>query len=110
MISISVVIPTRNRSTSMERLLRCFNEQTVLPDEVIIVDASDDPQYLTGIKQKFDRLNVLCKISLERSVCIQRNMGIALAQHDWIFLCDDDIEIPSDHLEKLVNYLKHQPN
>jgi glycosyltransferase involved in cell wall biosynthesis len=38
----------------------------------------------------------------EKSVCIQRNIGIRKAETPWVFLCDDDVEVPPDYLQQLV--------
>jgi len=79
--------------------------QTVL--EVLIVDSSDDklkaPDLLafTGLRIRY--------FEAAKSVCAQRNMGIREAQGDWIFLCDDDIEVPSDYLSKLLEHLGKYP-
>jgi glycosyltransferase involved in cell wall biosynthesis len=45
----------------------------------------------------------------ERSVCIQRNVGIQQAVSDWVLLCDDDIEISADYLQKLALYITANP-
>jgi glycosyltransferase involved in cell wall biosynthesis len=72
------------------------------------VDSSDEIKHLDVIKEIFQDLP-LKYISSEASVCIQRNIGIAQATGDWIFLCDDDIELSKDYLEKLEQYITLHP-
>ncbi|HEX6939823.1 MAG TPA: glycosyltransferase [Longimicrobiales bacterium] len=43
-MKISVVIPTRNRAAHLERALDALARQVWLPDEVVVVDASDEPE------------------------------------------------------------------
>jgi glycosyltransferase involved in cell wall biosynthesis len=105
MIKISVVIPTCNRPQCLKRCLKSISEQKRLPDEVIIVDSSDEVQDSAALNKEFERLAIKC-IHSSRSVCKQRNEGIAAAQCDWIFLCDDDIEIPDNYLLLLKTYLE----
>ena len=41
----SVVIPTRNRENSLRNLVNKIKKQTLLPDEIIIVDSSEKKQF-----------------------------------------------------------------
>jgi len=109
MMEISVVIPTRNRPGSVRRTISSIAAQTAQPKEIIVVDASDEPAYLDTIRHDFPDKNLRYTVSDERSVCVQRNKGIALAKSDWIFLCDDDIEIPINHFEILMQYMNRNP-
>lgn len=100
---ISAVIPTRNRASVLRRTLMSVMSQKRLPDEVYIVDSSDDKSSLVDLKSEFgdDRFHWL---ETTPSACLQRNTGIQKAAGDWIFLCDDDVELPVDYLEKLEAY------
>lgn len=106
---ISAVIPTRNRPDSLRRLLESIQQQTLQVQEVIIVDSSDDTSYHQSIKNSFSDLPLVFITTRIRSVCAQRNMGIQIANGEWMFLCDDDIEAPTDYVEKLVNHLGSDP-
>lgn len=107
-MKISVVIPTCERKARLVALLHNLERSTHPVDEVIIVDSGNDRLLPDEISQ-FSKLNIQYTDS-ERSVCIQRNKGINMARSPWIFLCDDDIEIPADYLEKLIGHLKLQPH
>jgi glycosyltransferase involved in cell wall biosynthesis len=100
---ISVVIPTCNRRQRLLLLLQNLDQSSYRLDEVIIVDSGEDvlkpDDYLV-----FKNLNILYLRS-EKSVCIQRNAGIKKANSEWIFLCDDDIEVPADYLEKIAAHV-----
>lgn len=106
-ISVSVVIPTCDRSARLLSLLHNLDQSSYPVDEVIIVDSGDDKlrpdQYAA-----FTHLNIQYVLS-EKSVCIQRNTGIKMARSPWIFLCDDDIEVPFDYLQQLVDYINRHP-
>jgi glycosyltransferase involved in cell wall biosynthesis len=106
--AITVIIPTRNRQPSLRRVLKSLARQTQPVQEVIIVDASDDKSYQLHMLNDFVLLPIRW-IDSEASVCIQRNRGIGAAISPWIFLCDDDLEIPADYLEILVTHLEHHP-
>ena len=106
-MQISVVIPTVDRKMRLLSLLASLDRSTHPIHEVIIVDSGNDrlvPNEYSAIK-KFP----IYYISSDKSVCIQRNVGIQNAASDWIFLCDDDIEIGSDYLHKLVLHICSNP-
>ena len=106
-MDISVVIPTCNRPDRLLALLECLSHSTHPLTEVIIVDSGDDKLNLAK-HPHLQRLN-LHFLESERSVCIQRNKGINHANSPWIFLCDDDIEVPADYLQKLADHIKQHP-
>lgn len=106
-MQISVVIPTCNRKKRLISLLRNLNESSYPIYEVIIVDSGED-RLAAGEYASFSNLKILY-LDAEKSVCIQRNIGICLSTSDWILLCDDDIEMPGDYISKLVDHAASHP-
>lgn len=106
-MDISVVIPTCNRKTRLLSLLHNLDNSTLSVKEVIIVDSGEDRLTDTDLAV-FTKLTIKYIFS-EKSVCIQRNKGIAFATSEWIFLCDDDIEVPDDYLKKLEQHINDLP-
>lgn len=104
-MKISAVIPTRNRPESLKRTIESLLNQIRCPDEILVVDASDEKETLNPLKNELQHMPVRW-LDSSASVCIQRNTGIAKASGDWIFLCDDDIELDRDYLQKLDSYLR----
>lgn len=107
-MDISVVIPTCNRKARLLSLLHNLEQSTYLLAEVIIVDSGEDRLSDNELKS-FHQLSILY-FDAEKSVCIQRNKGISIAKSEWVFLCDDDIEVPADYLDKLVNHISRSPD
>ena len=87
--------------------LNNLNQSSYPLYEVLIVDSGEDrlspPDY-----RGFSNLNIHY-IGSEKSVCIQRNIGIRKARGEWIFLCDDDMEVPPDYLQKLAEHSVAHP-
>ncbi|QEC66168.1 glycosyltransferase [Panacibacter ginsenosidivorans] len=103
MIEISVVIPTCNRKERLISLLHNLERSTFPLKEVIIVDSGEDR--LSEMEcSSFQNLDITY-VSSKKSVCKQRNKGIAIAKSEWIFVCDDDIEVPANYIEKLVSHI-----
>jgi glycosyltransferase involved in cell wall biosynthesis len=103
-MQISVVIPTYNRKQSLLRLLKSLSESDFLFVEVIVVDSGIEKCSADELRT-FDKLKIKY-LSSPPSVCLQRNTGIGLANGEWIFLCDDDIEVPPNYISQLANHLK----
>ena len=101
---IALIIPTRNRPELLINLLRTIRNQNVKPDQVVIVDGSDEPiklrilEYLTCN----DTYIHIFPPSLTR----QRNVGIKQL-HDGITLAgylDDDIELEPDTIGSMLQF------
>ena len=101
-ISISVVIPARNRADVVARAVRSALGQTRAPSEVIVVDdASEDD---TGAVARAAGASVLRRPEAQGSG-FARNAGIRAATSEWIaFLDSDDLWLP-DHLARAADHL-----
>jgi glycosyltransferase involved in cell wall biosynthesis len=106
-MQISVVIPTCNRKPQLLNLLQSLNRSAYPLLEVIIIDSGEE-RLVQADFAVFTNLAILY-LSSEKSVCIQRNKGIQQAKGGWIFLCDDDIELPPDYLVKLAAHIQKYP-
>ncbi|MGA9406844.1 MAG: glycosyltransferase family A protein [Bacteroidota bacterium] len=107
-MTLSAVIPTYNRYESLLRTLRSLALQTELPDEVIIVDASDPVGDENNLTNGFPSLHITY-IRSRPSVCAQRNTGIKNAAGSYIFLCDDDLEFPQDYISEIKAFIRTNP-
>lgn len=112
MTSITVVIPTFNRVTLLERALDSVLAQTLPANEVIIVDDGSMDNTVSTLKSRYSEVD-LSKIHFieqeNRGVSAARNAGIAAASHEWIALLDSDDVWHEDKLEKQIQALKKAP-
>lgn len=96
--NIAVLIPTKNRRTLLEKALQSVLNQTVLPDEIIVInDGSTDEtaNFLIDFKQKYDYVSVIQR-GESGGVNTARNQGIRSITSDWIVFLDDDDELTKD--------------
>lgn len=105
---ISVVIPLYNKKNAIEDALDSVFNQTVLPDEIIIVnDGSTD-----GSEKIVELLNhplVLLIHQKNEGVSAARNKGINKAKNEWIaFLDADDVWMPN-YLKEITDLLPSFP-
>ncbi len=103
-MKVSVVTPTFSRPDEAAELLRNLCQQTLLPDEVIIVDGapSEDTATEQAVNQVAPSLPFTCKyLRSERGTAIQRNAGINTVSGNLVALIDDDIRLEPDFLERI---------
>jgi GT2 family glycosyltransferase len=95
----SVVILTRDRSEDLDECLSSLAQQTVLPDEVVILDNSSDKTTSELIKQS--RATLPFTVLYDRGhpslgTATGRNRAIDQTSGDIIFILDDDVVL-TDH-------------
>ncbi|MBI3299597.1 MAG: glycosyltransferase family 2 protein [Elusimicrobia bacterium] len=102
-MTISVVIPTRDRPVELRRLLAALAAQTRPPDEVVVVDSGSTP-----IPERTAALpiNVL---RTTPHVCVQRNAGIRASSGELIFLIDDDVVPEPDFIAVMARTFDLHP-
>ena len=102
-VIFTVVIPTRNRENSLINLVNKINKQTLLPDEIIIVDSSDNKQFL------YDDINKSIKYlhTDKKSAAKQRNIGLSSVRENTqiLFFLDDDTNPESTYFEDMIGTL-----
>lgn len=97
-MKISIVIPTYNRINSLERTFEFITKSEILPDEVIVVDQTQDKGFANRIKAlcEVQIFNVIYLWRSEPSSTKARNVGIASAHNEIIVFMDDDVDVKSD--------------
>ncbi len=90
---VSVVIPTLNRYTYLQDVLRDFEKQNYKNFEVIVVDQSEPFQ--KEFYSDFD-LNINLIRQEEKALWLARNTAIKNAKGHLIALSEDDVRIESD--------------
>jgi glycosyltransferase involved in cell wall biosynthesis len=106
-MKISVVIPTFNRASYIQRALNSVLAQSYAADEIIVVDdgSTDNTQEL--IKNEF--ANIIYVSQANKGISAARNTGINLASSDWVCLLDSDDSWQTNKLEKQVQELNKHP-
>jgi len=107
MFRISVIIPTFNRAHSLPRALHSVLNQTLPPEELIVVDDGSNDNTEALIRETFPQVRYIRQV--QQGVSAARNRGIEMAQGDWIALLDSDDEWLPSKLEHQVQLLKKNP-
>jgi glycosyltransferase involved in cell wall biosynthesis len=100
--TVSVIIPTLNRCHTLKRAVDSVLKQTVLPNEIIVIDngSSDDTKSMIAINYP----DIIYLTEEKIGVSASRNQGIKKAKSEWVaFLDSDDVWEPQK-LEKQLNF------
>lgn len=110
MRTTSIVIPYYNDSLVFLKTLESISSQTVLPNEIVIIDdCSSDSLILEKIITEFESNNNI-NIQYIRNIknmngAYSRNLGIELSSGEYIFLLDaDDLWLPN-HIELALTFI-----
>lgn len=106
-ITISIIICTLHNLKGLEKCIASITEQTLKPDEVIIVHGDIDKEMEEGITKRMHPLLQSNIITLKyvktiRSLVMQRNIGIDNACGDVIVFLDDDVVLERDYFYYLL--------
>ena len=95
---VSIIICTYNRQKWVEDLLVSISQQTVMPKDVILVDASPEK-----INYEIpEGLDVIIIQSAKMQLTYQKNLGLDVAIGDIIFFLDDDLLLDKNYIEQTV--------
>ena len=103
MMRISVVIPVLNRPVALREAIESVAKQTVLPDEVIVVDdgSSDNS---SDIARSFNCR--IIELKDNKGEGNARNKGVEEAKGEYLFFVDSDIYIEEDTLQVIYDRIK----
>ncbi len=102
--AVSVVIATRHRPDPLRLTLDTLSRQTRLPEEVIIIDSSEDDRtaLLCAGGDRWPGLRIQYERAARPSAAEQRNRGADLATGAIVVFMDDDVELSPEFLVELI--------
>ncbi len=99
---ISVIIPTKDRPQDLARCLDSILNQTLLPDEIVVVDASDSQELNSNTVARVNEKVKTIYLHTAAGVNYQRNIGIEASSGDILFFFDDDVALEKDFINEIV--------
>lgn len=113
MLAISVIITTHNRISSLKEALTSVNNQTVIPNEVIVVN--DGRKFTDSLKNSLiDSLdNIFLKIvetQGDKGACHARNLGADASTSSIIMFLDDDDSWEPQKIDNQKKIFNDYPN
>ncbi|MBB6698271.1 glycosyltransferase family 2 protein [Clostridium algidicarnis] len=104
-MNISVVIPNYNGGKYIESCLDSLYLQTLMPDEIIIVDNNSMDKSKAIIKSKYAKVKL---ISLNKNYGFSRavNEGLKIAKGKYVILLNNDTKAEVTWVENLYNTIR----
>jgi len=117
-MTISVIVPTKNRPSDLAVAMKSLVEQTRVPDEILVVDQSEDRGSEVSVKavlQAAALKGVRPEMRYVRDPGIQganaaRNVGMRMAKSEIVALIEDDIVLERFALERLLQAYERYPD
>jgi GT2 family glycosyltransferase len=102
--SLSIIIATKDRLDHLRDCVESILKQTVLPDQVTIVDGSTQQDLMSAIESLFRNAphGMLRYVKSLPSLAVQNNLGIRNSTCDLITILDDDVILDRNY----VSYVK----
>lgn len=105
---ITVVIPCYNREKTIKRCIDSIVNQTVCPQEIIVVDDGSTDHTLSILKKNYGNKVTILK-QQHKGAQAARNAGIRAAKGNYIAFLDSDDEWMPNKLELQIQELKKHP-
>ena len=105
LITVAVIIPTRNRAVTLEKTLNTVAQQNYQPAEIIVIDASDNDDSMQVCTNPVNglRSSLIWKKAEKRGAAVQRNQAMALTKMPFIGFMDDDVYLEANCIERIWN-------
>jgi|GEM_PF-1315332 len=103
--NVSLIIPTLSRLHELEVTLAAVRAGTVVPREIIVVDASPDDRterFIGELAAKTSDVELIYIRAARPGVPGQRNVGLTRAKGDFILFVDNDVTVAPDFTEELL--------
>lgn len=111
-MNFTLIVCTYMRPTSLLSLLESVREQTLYPNEILIIDGSTNAETEKALENnRFQNLKYFKVPPEDRGLTKQRNYGIARVEKTTDLICflDDDIVLTSTYFENLLNTYNSYP-
>ena len=105
---VSVVIPNWNGSGWLAGCLQSIAEQTLAPDEVIVVDNGSDDGSLEYLRDQHPRVRALAQ-RRNTGFAFAANRGIEAASGELVALINTDVVLSPDWLARMAAALRVRP-
>ena len=112
-MNFSLIICTYMRPRAILKLLQSVSEQTLYPNEIVVIDGSANDDTETILNQKEYKNLYYCKVDkINRGLTKQRNFGIEKVSKNSDIICflDDDTILEPTYFENLIKTYSEKPD
>lgn len=103
----SIIIPTYNRSKTIQKCLDSVLHQTFVDFEVLVIDNQSKDNTIELVQQNKDSRLITLINDKNYERCYSRNRGITHSTGNFILFLDSDDYFEMDHLQNWFDYLQN---
>lgn len=112
-MNFTLIVCTYMRPNPLLKLLNSVKEQTLYPNEILIIDGSINDETKVVLEQNsFQNLNYFLVSNENRGLTKQRNFGVLKAANDTAIICflDDDTVLEPNYFEEIIKTYSIYPD
>jgi len=102
-MNISVVICTLNNDSQLNSLFQSISVQELKPFEIIVVHGEKNSSTKNLCRSWNNKLSNIRYIQAERSLIVQRNVGLELSNGEIICYLDDDVILEQNYFKPILD-------
>jgi len=106
---VSLVISVWNRLEDLRENLAAIRLQTVAPREVIVVDNDSTDGTPEMVVAEFPEVHLIRMPHSRYGACETFNVGFASARGEFVGILDDDVVLPPDYVERMLEEFGKEP-
>ena len=106
-VSFTIIIPVYNGESFVAKAIESCLGQTVLPDEIIVVDDGSTDATETAVRSISSELVIILKNEKNSGPSQARNLGIRSAKSSWILFLDADDTFHPRKIEIVLQCLRN---
>lgn len=103
-MKISLIIPAYNEEKFIKKCLESIKNQTVSPDEIILINNNSTDKTLDIVK----KFKVKIINEKQQGISFARNRGLNEAKYEIIARCDADCILPNTWIEQIKENFKNK--
>jgi glycosyltransferase involved in cell wall biosynthesis len=108
-VRTSAVIPTYHRPDDLRKCIASMLEQTVRPDEIIVVDDGDLDEVPLVRECREAGMRVVYVDKDRPGLAESRNIGAERSTGDIVFYFDDDVVLEPDYFQRMLEVYRADP-
>jgi glycosyltransferase involved in cell wall biosynthesis len=108
-ISVSVVVPTRNRPDHIGPCIESILANQTPNIEIVVIDQSDDDSSKLALASQLADPRLRHEPTSSRGAARARNVGIERTSGALIAFTDDDCRVPPDWVARIANVFENEP-
>jgi len=107
MAEISVVIPTKDRLPYLRKAVPMFLAEDEVKEVVVVVDGCSDGtlEYIRSASESDPRIRYIDNVT-NKGLPYSRNRGLELAQREYAFTGEDDLELSENFFATLLAHME----